>query len=182
MSAFRRVVTGHNAAGQSVIASDDVVHGLALPGMPSIELNRLWGSDHVMHYPDDGSSPVYQNWFAPIGGFRIAEYTIGPDADAAPKHNDPDASRRLMADFPGLLEVMDPDVPGMHRSATIDFIYILSGRVELELDDGSKTALKAGDLVVQSATKHAWHNHWNEPCRMLGVLLGAHYQAPGGAK
>ena len=179
MSNFKRVVTGHNAAGLSVIASDELVNGVALPGMPDIELNRLWGSDSVMHYPDAGAQPVYKNWFAPIGGFRIAEFTIGPDSAAAPDHADPSAARRLTEDFPGLLEVMDPEVPGMHRSATIDFIYILSGRVELELDDGSRTELKAGDLVVQSATKHAWHNHWSEPCRMLGVLLGAHYKPPG---
>ena len=176
MSAFRRVVTGHNAAGLSVIASDELVSGVALPGMPSIELNRLWGADTVMRYPDAGVAPVYKDWFAPIGGFRIAEFTIGPDSDAAPGHDDADASRQLAQEFPGLLEVMDPEVPGMHRSATIDFIYILSGRIELELDDGSKTELKAGDLVVQSATKHAWHNHWHEPCRMLGVILGAHYE------
>lgn len=178
MSAFRRVVTGHNAAGLSVIASDELVSGVALPGMPSIELNRLWGADTLMRYPDAGTSPVYTDWFAPIGGFRIAEFTIGPDADAAPSHEDADATRQLAQAFPGLLEVMDPEVPGMHRSATIDFIYILSGRIELELDDGSKTALTAGDLVVQSATKHAWHNRWHEPCRMLGVILGAHYAPP----
>lgn len=178
MSAFRRVVTGHNAAGVSVIASDEWVSGVVLPGMPSIELNRLWGSDTVMRYPDSGAPPVYKDWFAPIGGFRIAEFTIGPASAAAPDHDDAVASQQLARDFPGLLEVMDPEVPGMHRSTTIDFIYILSGRIELELDDGSKTQLKAGDLVVQSATKHAWHNHWQEPCRMLGVILGAHYESP----
>ena len=176
MSAFRRVVTGHNASGLSVIASDELVSGVALPGMPSIELNRLWGADTVMRFPDAGTSPLYKDWFAPIGGFRIAEFTIGPESDAAPSHDDADAARQLAQEFPGLLEVMDPEVPGMHRSTTIDFIYILSGRIELELDDGSKTELKAGDLVIQSATKHAWHNHWNEPCRMLGVILGAHYE------
>jgi len=176
MSTFRRVVTGHNAAGLSVIASDEQISGIALPGMPSIELNRLWGSDTVMHYPDAGELPKYKEWFAPIGGFRLAEFTIGPDADAAPDHGDGDATGRLAEQFPGLLEVMDPDVPGMHRSTTIDFIYVLSGRIELELDDGSNTELAAGDLVVQSATKHAWRNHWNEPCRMLGVVLGAHYE------
>ena len=176
MSDFRRVVTGHNAAGMSVIASDERVSGVALPGMPSIELNRLWGADTVMRYPDAGAPPVYKDWFAPIGGFRIAEFTLAPNSDAAPGDGNADTARQLAQEFPGLLEVMDPEVPGMHRSATIDFIYILSGRIELELDDGSKTELKAGDLVVQSATKHAWHNHWHEPCRMLGVILGAHYE------
>ena len=151
MSAFRRVVTGHNAAGLSVIASDESVSGMALPGMPSIELNRLWGADTVMRFPDAGTPPLYKDWFAPIGGFRIAEFTIGPQSDAVPSHDDADAAHRLAQAFPDLLEVMDPEVPGMHRSATIDFIYILSGRIELELDDGSKTELKAGDLVIQSA-------------------------------
>jgi quercetin dioxygenase-like cupin family protein len=61
----------------------------------------------------------------------------------------------------------------MHRSATIDLLYVLSGRVILELDDGSKTELRAGDVAVQSGTMHAWRNPFGEPCRVFGVILGA---------
>ena len=53
---------------------------------------------------------------------------------------------------------MFPDEPGigMHRSATIDFGYAVSGRCVLELDDGSKTELGPEDVIVQSGTAHRW--------------------------
>jgi hypothetical protein len=44
----------------------------------------------------------------------------------------------------------------------------------LELDDGSKTALAAGDVVVQNGTQHRWLNPWEEPCHIIGALVGAH--------
>jgi quercetin dioxygenase-like cupin family protein len=64
---------------------------------------------------------------------------------------------------------------GMHRSATTDMLYVISGRCVLELDDGSKTEISAGDVVVQSGTMHRWHNPFAVPCRVLGVLVGARW-------
>jgi mannose-6-phosphate isomerase-like protein (cupin superfamily) len=174
MSTFRRVVTGHDGRGRSVIASDQKVAGVAVPGMPGVELTTLWGSDHTMRYPDDGSMPRSATWFAPVGGFRLIEFIIGPENPQIAVDHDPAASRaevdRL---FPGLMDTMDPSVPGMHRSATIDLLYVISGRVILELDDGSKTELRTGDVAVQSGTMHAWRNPFAEPCRIVGVILGA---------
>jgi mannose-6-phosphate isomerase-like protein (cupin superfamily) len=174
MSTFRRVVTGHDGRGRSVIASDQKVTGVAVPGMPGNELTTLWGSDHTMHYPDDGSMPPFATWFAPVGGFRLIEFIIGPDDPQAAADHDPAASRAAVDRlFPGLMDTMDPSIPGMHRSATIDLLCVLSGRVILELDDGSKTELGTGDVAVQSGTMHAWRNPFAEPCRVLGVIVGA---------
>ncbi|MGR8920766.1 MAG: cupin domain-containing protein [Gammaproteobacteria bacterium] len=179
MSTFRRVVTGHDANGRSVIASDETVTSSEVPGMPGVELATLWGADAPMRYPDDGSLPAFSTWFPPLGGFRLIEFVIGPDEPAAAPPADPEAvTAAIEQRYPGLLSTMDPDAPGMHRSATIDLLYVLSGRVILELDDGSKTELAAGDVAVQSGTMHAWRNPWPEPCRILGVTVGAH-QAPG---
>lgn len=61
-----------------------------------------------------------------------------------------------------------------HRSATTDTLYVVSGRCLLELADGSRTELTAGDVVVQSETMHRWKNPWQEPCRVIGALVGAH--------
>ena len=81
---------------------------------------------------------------------------------------------RSRAPVSGLLATMQPDDPGMHRSATVDTLYIVSGRCVLELDDGSKTELGAGDVIVQSGTMHRWHNPWDEPCHVIAFLAGAH--------
>ena len=92
MSVFRRVVTGHDAEGRSIVARDDQVHSRPVPGMPAIELTTLWGADEPMRYPDDGSMPDFRTWFAPVGGFRLIEFVVGPDAPA-PDDADPDATR-----------------------------------------------------------------------------------------
>jgi hypothetical protein len=59
---------------------------------------------------------------------------------------------------PGLLSHYDDRNPGMHRSATTDMVYLTSRRGVLELDNGSKTEIGAGDVVAQSGTMHRWHN------------------------
>jgi mannose-6-phosphate isomerase-like protein (cupin superfamily) len=60
--------------------------------------------------------------------------------------------------------------PLMHRTRTVDYAIVMSGEVDMMLDD--KTVhLKAGDVVVQQATNHAWLNHGTEPCRIIFVLM-----------
>lgn len=174
MSRFRRVVTGHNTQGQSIIASDAPVEGADVPGLPGVSLTKLWGADRVIAYPDDGAEPPYHAWFPPVGGVRFIEFVLPPDstpADTSLSQAEIDEQAEQL--FPGLLGHFEPDNPGMHRSATTDMLYVVSGRCILELDDGSRTELGAGDVVVQSGTMHRWSNPWEESCRIIGALVGA---------
>lgn len=175
MSTFRRVVTGHNPAGKSIVASDSTVGGVAVPGLAGVYLSTLWGADQPYNYPDNGGEPAHPAWFPAIGGVRFVEFILAPDSTPADTSLSPDqiasAANKL---FPGLLSHFNDQDPGMHRSATTDMLYVLSGRCVLELDDGSKTDLSAGDVVVQSGTMHRWKNPWNEACHVLGALVGAH--------
>lgn len=63
--------------------------------------------------------------------------------------------------------------PGfMHRTKTIDYIFIIDGEIELTLDSGEKRVLKQGDAVVQRQTQHAWKNlSKTEPARMAAVTV-----------
>lgn len=170
MTSFRRVVTGHDAAGLSRVASDETVSDFDIPGMPGTRICHLWGADETLRFPDDGARPACREFFPPVGGFRMLEFTVPPgDDDAAT--GEPDAATEAAA--PGLLATMDPSVPGMHRSATVDLLYVVEGRCVLELDDGSRTTLAAGDTAVQSGTMHAWRNPFDAPCRILAVTVGA---------
>jgi len=67
---------------------------------------------------------------------------------------------------------LEADAPGMHTTDSIDFVVVLSGKAELELDDGEKRALGAGDCVVQRATRHRWIPVGAEPVVMAVVMLG----------
>ena len=174
MATVRRVVTGHRRDGKSIIASDQAVTGIELPGVPGAILTTLWGADETLTYPDDGGEPRHQEWFPPIGGFRFIEFFLAPDRTAPAAVNPQATAAEVERLFPGLMATMQPADPGMHRSATVDVLYVVSGRCVLELDDGSKTDLGVGDVVVQSGTMHRWHNPWAEPCRIIGMLVGAH--------
>ena len=59
-----------------------------------------------------------------------------------------------------------------HATPTLDFIIILSGRLELVLDAESRV-LEPGDVVVQRGTQHAWRVVGTEPCTFAGIILDA---------
>ncbi|MNF15632.1 Cupin domain protein [compost metagenome] len=60
----------------------------------------------------------------------------------------------------------------MHQTDTLDYIIIISGEIYLIVDE-EETLLKAGDIVIQRGTNHAWSNRSDSPCIQLAVLLDA---------
>jgi quercetin dioxygenase-like cupin family protein len=60
----------------------------------------------------------------------------------------------------------------MHRTETIDYVIVLSGEIDMKTDD-STIKLKAGDVLVQRGTNHAWINHGTEPARVAFILIDA---------
>jgi mannose-6-phosphate isomerase-like protein (cupin superfamily) len=148
---------------------------------PAITYCPLWGGDETPIYPDDGSEPESSTFFPPVGGFRFSYHIVPPDGSVAP----PDTRDMTPAEIEaaiaqaeakraGLAETMEPDGSGFHRSDTLDIIFILSGSVILELDDGETVTLRAGDTLVQNGTRHAWRNPGPEACRWVAMLIGAH--------
>jgi len=65
---------------------------------------------------------------------------------------------------------LPPKHPMMHRTRTVDYAIIMSGEIDMMLDEG-EVHLKAGDVVVQQATNHAWINRSNAPCRVAFILM-----------
>jgi mannose-6-phosphate isomerase-like protein (cupin superfamily) len=62
-----------------------------------------------------------------------------------------------------------PSNPLMHRTRSVDYAIVMSGEIDMLLDTGT-VHVKAGDVIVQQATNHAWLNHGKEPCRIAFVL------------
>ena len=60
----------------------------------------------------------------------------------------------------------------MHRARSLDYAIILSGEIDMMIDDGD-AHLKVGDVIVQQATNHGWVNRGKEPCRILVMLTAA---------
>jgi Cupin domain len=171
---IRRVVTGVDAEGVSVFVSDERVEAVAPPFMPGLEFHRLWGQDDPPAAPQDGTAPPSHAFFPPAGGYRVGTFTVPPASTPLAEGLDIRAAlAELEAALPGLYDHNEPDNPGMHTTVTIDFEYVLSGRVVLELDDGASIELGPGDTVVQNGTRHAWRNPFDETATLFVVLIGA---------
>ena len=175
---IRRVVTGHDGEGRAVVASDEVVDPITSSIVPGYEFFRLWGSDEPSRFPDSGAPPPAAQYFPPLGGFRFGLFTVPPDGQANLDGIDFEAALAEMEQkLPGMAGHMEPDNPGMHTTATVDYEFVVSGRAVLELDDGTTVEVGPGDTVIQNGTRHAWRNPYGEPCQMVVVLIGAHHDA-----
>jgi len=162
---MRRIVTGHTPEGKSTFMSDTILEG---------EARRIWGADEAPCFPSDGSEPQPSHFFPPIGGFRFVYVTL-PSASKFDSSNETNETVFNAEEdgFLGIRDHMEPDNPGMHTSDTIDFVYVISGEVWLELDDSEEVLIKAGDTVIENGTRHRWNNRSSEPCVILGCMIGA---------
>jgi len=175
----RRVVTGHDARGKAVFASDRGVDGLTVALLPGAEFHRLWGGDEPPTFPDGGAPTPQPAYFPPVGGYRFGLFTVPPVGAEVPEGIDvEEALADVEANLPGLLSHVELDNPGMHTTDTIDFEVVLSGEVVLELDDGAETVLHPGDTVVQNGTRHRWLNRGVQPAVLAVFLIGAHRRTP----
>jgi naringenin degradation protein FdeH len=176
---IRRIVTGHNAQGRSIIVSDaPSPHVLTLPGRADLALTDLWVTDRAPA-SNAGSADTAKRRMSlepPMNGsiFRVVEFP--PDA-AGGGGFDRAAAFRAM----GATHALDPDGSrhaAMHRTDTVDYALVLTGEIWALMDEG-ETLMRAGDTLVQRGTNHAWSNRSDQPSLVAFVLVSA---APLGGK
>ena len=63
--------------------------------------------------------------------------------------------------------------PRMHRTHSLDYVVVMKGEMDMELDDGVMVHLNEGDICVQHGTIHKWINNGTEPCVVAFILLAA---------
>jgi hypothetical protein len=136
--------------------------------------------------PDGGAAPAVPMFFPPVGGRRFGVFTLPPENESSPPDGLDTAAALadLEAALPGLMNVMEPDPAGMHRTDTLDFEVVLSGppdprrgrrtgQVVLELDDGAERILNPGNTLVQIGTRHRWRNRGDRPAVIAFFMTGA---------
>ncbi len=176
----RRVVTGHDADGKAIFVSDEQVAPITPMLTPGAEYHRLWGGDETPRFPDDGTPTAAHAYFPPVGGFRFGLFSVAPDGTSLPADIDLAAAFTEFDELlPGLAGHVERDDPGMHTTATIDFEIVLSGEVQLELDDGATVRLRAGDTIVQNGTRHRWSNPGSETAVLAVFICGAQHDRVG---
>jgi cupin domain len=175
---IRRVVTGRDEAGQAVVVSDDTAprfHDFAsIPGMSE---TLVWSTEPTAaleHRPAD-PTPGATSLVAAPGMTQLKIVRFPPDAVFADPDFDPAAAAAEQAQAqPGLAELFEPDAPGMHTTATIDYALVLDGTITLELDAGRLVELAAGDVAIQNGTRHGWRNRTDRPATVAFFVVGAH--------
>jgi quercetin dioxygenase-like cupin family protein len=169
----RRVVTGVSQDGKSAVISDDVVAPLEAAALFGYAWHRLWSVDSLPETPNVGNPEPAPNHFPPPGGLRFNVFTVPPSTLKPPADLDRGtADQEIERKFPGRSQHMERDQTGLHRTASVDFVYVAEGEIWLELDDGKEVHLKTGDVVVQNGVRHAWRNHSKRPCTMVICLVG----------
>jgi len=165
----RRVVTKLDDAGKAVVMFDE---RLPMSGVrPPNYVANMWVTDKSL--PDFSwtadRAKMQTRLTPPKSGtvFRVVEFVPEPEAVA---RMDMNTMMRVVgaADTPA--KGLPPRHPMMHRTRTLDYAIIMSGEIDMLLDEG-EVHLKAGDVVVQQATNHAWVNRGKEPCRIAFILM-----------
>lgn len=141
---IRRVVTGHDGDGNAIIRNDEVM--TSHERLPGYQAMTVWCTAQL---PVNNDEEAYNDGQPGPKGQRVL-MRIGemmPGANSATL---------------------------MHRTETLDYAVLLSGECDMELDNGEMIrGLKAGDVVIQRGTNHAWIARGTEPVRFLFVLIDA---------
>lgn len=144
---IRRVVTGHDAGNVAKALIDGPATNAKFPS-PGTVSTLIWSTDSCPAAIPAGTG--FEDMGARIMG-------------TAPPVN---GTRFAIIDFP-------PGNPAhMHRTETIDYVIVLEGQIDMDMDDSSVT-LKAGDVMVQRGTNHAWTNRSTARARVAFVLIDA---------
>ncbi|MEA2638831.1 MAG: hypothetical protein QOF51_225 [Chloroflexota bacterium] len=146
----RRVVTGHDAQGRATIQIDEVSKNL-VSNRPGATGCVIWTTA-----------------------------TVPPNNDG----NDDEGLREVGTTLKGgtvfrVLELAPGVAPRNHRTDSIDYAVVISGEVDMELDD-AVVHLRAGDVLVQRGTIHNWVNRGTEPCVIAFILIDAKPVEVGG--
>ena len=176
MGQVRRVVTGHDSNGKAVVLSDGPVPVVHSNPMRAGQLSHEIWKTSAMPLPIARDEPEptagpRQLHPAPMGTvFRISE--VPPETDAV-RNLTPEQARAAFR----ASNAEDASTwgrggrhPLMHRTETVDYAVVLEGEITLLLDEG-EVNLKAGDIVIQRGTNHAWSNRSGKPVKMLYVLI-----------
>ena len=168
---MRRIVTGHNEKGKSIITLDG-------PPARSIGedvggLFELWNTDGEDINSTDNLDRADQDIILspPSGGTKFRYFQINPIPEGIPENVMQDMAAEAFEKIGAAHHRIDTSKhPAMHKTETIDYIILLKGDVTLILDE-EEIDLEPFDVVVQRGTNHAWVNNGMEPALLIAVLI-----------
>lgn len=177
---FRRVVTGHDQEGRAVILSDAPptrVQQIGGPGGPTFF--EVWNTREIPVVIDRQSGEPVESGLVlapPKGGTRIRVIDFPPEGDVIRGLTATEAAEKFseMGGAEAAQSGTGAPHPLMHRTQTLDYGIVLEGELTLVLDRG-ETTVRAGDIIIQRGTNHAWANRSDKNCRVAFVLIDGQF-------
>jgi len=178
---FRRIVTGHDAAGKAIIQEDAPPPRVQrIGGEIGPVFYEVWNTRETPASIDRASGEPAEDGIVlapPKNGTRIRVLDIPPD-DESLEQVTPEQARAHFA------EIGAPDASShagegtrhahMHRTQTIDYGIVLEGELILIVDEG-ETVVRQGDIVIQRGTNHGWANRSGKNCRIAFILIDGEF-------
>ena len=172
---IRRVVTGHDKNGKAIVVSDGPATSVKThPNRPGHRSTDIWKTT-AMPVPISGAEPDPTHGardFVPAMGTKLRISEIPPEPPEF-RNLTPDQAREFFkagGNESASTFRQGGRHPVMHRTESVDYAVVLEGEITMLLDD-QDVVLKAGDIVIQRGTNHAWSNRSGKPVRMLYVLI-----------
>jgi mannose-6-phosphate isomerase-like protein (cupin superfamily) len=166
----RRVVTGHRADGRSTVLIDSPAPNVKRRHAGNAS-TLLWVTDETPARASSADRAARDIGVPPPRRgtiFRIAEFPPGIGGEV----RDHDSVLRDFGIGADVARGHAPRHPAIHRTRSVDYVVVLEGEIDLLLDDRD-VHLKAGDVVVQQGTNHAWINRGARACRLAMVFVDA---------
>ena len=169
---IRRVVTADDVKGNSRIVEDAPASAVRnVPSRPGYRAVNVWRTEQSPALITAKDSVAeHQGILPPRNGtiLRIIDFPPEP-------RDERDLKRMLDATFGGIYQDAAHDLragkhPGMHRTETVDYAIVLEGEIWAVMDEG-ETLLRAGDVLIQRGTNHAWANRSTATARIAFVLI-----------
>jgi mannose-6-phosphate isomerase-like protein (cupin superfamily) len=170
MKPVRRVVTGLRA-GKGVVIFDGPAPNARVRQASGLVSTLVWVTDET---PADISATT-DRAAREIGVPPPESGTVFRVVDFPPEQGT--RSREAILREMGVSGGGAARHPGMHRTRSVDYAIVIEGEIDMLLDD-SEVHLRAGDVLVQQGTNHAWVNRGTSPCRIAFVLVDA-VEPPG---
>ena len=170
---IRRIVTADDAHGRSRIAEDAPATAIrTVAERPDYRAVNIWRTE-AAPAPIDAPDSItdHKGILPPKNGGSILRIIDYPPEAADPEER----QRQIAATFGGIFADADHDKrpgahPGMHRTDTVDYAIILAGEIWAVMDE-CETLMRAGDVLIQRGTNHAWANRSDQTARICFVLL-----------
>ena len=168
---MRRIITGHNEEGKSVISIDGPpARSIGEEAGGLFEIWNTDGSGFDTKTKEDRADIDIK--LSPVkSGTKFRYFQINPTPEGVPWEVLQDLAAEAFDRIGAAHHRIDTSKhPAMHKTETIDYIILLKGDVSLLLDE-EEVRLEPFDTVVQRGTNHAWVNHGDEPALLIAVLI-----------